>query len=196
MKNFLNLFVLFLLGCSLAFTAIGGREAHRYKDEQGKIEYETKNNLYDGHYCSYYKNGNKKCEGQYVNNNKTGEWKLYDSIGHWLVKRTYENNYVYSENYSSGYGGRSLGHLKRNENGFYDYPYLNDSSVLVFKRIWRHVLIEDCPLPFSNVKSMQVLVDAVIAGKITAYGLTTDEYGDTISKQNMERLVDTATMIW
>jgi hypothetical protein len=196
MKTKFLLSIITVFSLSLSFSIFNGRVPHLNSDEKGKIEYETKDNLYDGHYCSYYKNGNKKCEGQFINNNKTGKWVLYDSLGGIKVKRTYKNNFEYKERLTYTANGnftaaqRALGPVKYNQKGFIDFFNFPDSAVIISKRIWRTIWADPACGLFAKNKFIHLLADSVAAGKYTLF--QTDELRDSSKRISIARLLDTA----
>jgi antitoxin component YwqK of YwqJK toxin-antitoxin module len=54
----------------------------------GKIDYYAIN----GHYISYFKNGNKSFEGDFVNDIKNGTFKYYNKKGLIVAERVYQND--------------------------------------------------------------------------------------------------------
>ncbi len=59
------------------------------------IEYQLRNNLFDGYYISKYPNGKIKTTGYFTNNMKVGIWSICDSLGNLKNQRFYINSYIY-----------------------------------------------------------------------------------------------------
>jgi hypothetical protein len=175
-----------------------GRVKHTFSNGMDTVVYETQNGLFDGMYNSFYKNGNKKSVGQFSNNMRVGLWTVYDSLGNKKMQRNYKNNFEYEQIFptlpkegpikvlSQSYK------LNYNKNGFIDYFYLDQRAIVVFKKIWREIGVENNPNIFSGNKLFHLLVDSLIAKKYTAYEDGGFDFKDTISKQNLARLIDTA----
>ncbi len=60
-----------------------------YKSDQFTAVYELTEGHLTGKYTSYFKNGNKKAEGFLQNGLRTGNWKLWDSIGNLSIEFVY-----------------------------------------------------------------------------------------------------------
>ena len=71
--------------------------------KSGKLEYERQ--LNSGYYKSFYENGELEIEANYIDNELSGKWKLYDTEGNlkWII--TYEDGYrhgIYQQFYKNG----------------------------------------------------------------------------------------------
>ena len=174
------------------------RIRHEFSGENGKVNYETKNNLFDGDYFSFYKNGKPKAEGKFLNNQRTGSWTVYDSLGNEKVQREYKDNFTFTQIFPEVPDNGPISLLNEpiykpayNKNGYIDYFYINERAVMISKRIWRRIEVKDNGEIFRNNNFIHAVVDSLIAKKIIAYA--DDEFHDTISKQNFERLCDTSS---
>ncbi len=56
-----------------------------------EVRLNQQNGILNGSYMSFYDNGNRKVEGQFEQNKRSGEWKFYDEEGELIVKRNYES---------------------------------------------------------------------------------------------------------
>ena len=54
----------------------------------------------DGAYTEYFKNGKKRCEGSYSNGEKNGFWKTYADNGDLIEMRRYESGKDVTEHYN------------------------------------------------------------------------------------------------
>jgi gliding motility associated protien GldN len=184
----------------LAFTSssIPEREKHTWSDGKTTVMYETRGGLMDGDYFSYYSNDAKKCEGKFSNNMRVGLWTVYDSLGNKKMQRNYKNSFEYEQVFPElpkdgpiKLLNEPIYKLSYNKYGFIDYSYLEERACVMSKRIWRTISVENNPIFFSKNKLIQLLVDSVVAKKYKVYA--DDEFRDTISKQNRERLLDTSS---
>ena len=51
-----------------------------YDNGQLKYQVEVESGLLNGKYMSWYRNGQKKAEGTFKNNQRIGNWSAYDSL--------------------------------------------------------------------------------------------------------------------
>ncbi len=68
--------------------------------EYGRIESTYKDDVLDGAYTEYFKNGKKRCEGSYSNGEKNGFWKTYADNGDLIEMRRYESGKDVTEHYN------------------------------------------------------------------------------------------------
>lgn len=145
-------------------TFIFTNESHQYTGDKFTVHYETKNGMLDGDYVSYYNNGNKKAEGHFKTNNRSGEWKIWDSLGNLKCKRTYQNNLSFTQSFPSSY---SLA-LPEIKNGYYEYSQLEEKNILIEHRSWRKISSVENPSLFTKQLS-DTISAALLQGKILIF---------------------------
>ena len=93
--------------CIFFFLAASAREKKTVYYPSGKVqyEYETEGHLFDGRFTSYFETGKLRIKGQFINNQKSGLWRVWDEKGLLRSERNYTSNKnftVISESDSSG----------------------------------------------------------------------------------------------
>ena len=88
-QNTITLILLSML--LMSFTTGPVKKKCQYDDNNIKCIYETTDGRMEGAYVSYYKNGQKKAEGNFLCNYRTGTWKAWDKDGNLKAERIYEN---------------------------------------------------------------------------------------------------------
>jgi antitoxin component YwqK of YwqJK toxin-antitoxin module len=106
-----------------------------YSSKDLSCLYQLRDGMLNGAYSSYYPNGQKKSEGRYLNNNRSGAWKVWDSTGKLIVSRNYENNFIFSQNLPSD--------LKKDSLQLIKYAPLKESDIYTSSRIWQNVKVKD-----------------------------------------------------
>lgn len=171
-----------------------GNNSHSFSDGKYTVNYETKDGMFDGYYISYYRNGIKKAEGNFVANQRYGKWKVWDSItGKLLVVREYKNGYEFKQIFPNENKNEKDPKpiLTRNEIGIYPYEGITEKDVVYLKRTWRFISrIESSPI-FKDDIFFNALLDAVVSGKIQAYGTADDEFRTKLGKDEITRFSDT-----
>ena len=129
-----------------------------------------------GKYTSWYGNGIKKSEGQFDNNNRTGIWSVWDSLGNLSVKRNYENNYVYQTLFSKAADDETIKLLNQpryiptyNSQGFYDRFNLDIKMIVLSSSHYRLILPEDNPILFKNNNLLNLIDKHVSNGNLPIY---------------------------
>ena len=74
------------------------QQHYTIRDVDGKkvIECTFQNGMLNGKYISYYPNGIKKSEGQYVNNQRQGIWSVWDAHGKKRVERDFRDAFTFT----------------------------------------------------------------------------------------------------
>ena len=80
---------------------------------------DTANQMLNGKFKYYYKNGNLKAKGQFKNNQKSGSWEFYAENGKQLIKREYSNNFIFNES-----------KISSSEINNFNYWHINDYDIL------------------------------------------------------------------
>lgn len=97
MNRPLKMQIVFFIVLFFSASLYSQSEEHTYKDNSFTCKYHTLSGMLDGKYESFYKNGVKKSEGNFIFNNRTGEWSVWDSTGKLRVKRVYSNPFEYTQ---------------------------------------------------------------------------------------------------
>jgi antitoxin component YwqK of YwqJK toxin-antitoxin module len=152
------------------------RQTHKYENDEIRCTYQTNNGRIDGAYVSYYKNGQKKAEGNFLNNYRIGKWTVYDSTGKISIQRDYKSPFDYGQTINkvslpeikelkSAY----ISNLHNNAQGFIDYFELQEKMIIWSKRICRNIIPAENKILFVNNKLFDLLFKNISEGKITAY---------------------------
>lgn len=76
-------------------SSLSAQKLHHYKDSTMSVVYHTDHGKLNGLYTSYYSTGEKKTEGEFYNNQRTGIWYVFSEKGDTIVSREYSNNFVF-----------------------------------------------------------------------------------------------------
>jgi antitoxin component YwqK of YwqJK toxin-antitoxin module len=144
------LFQIIFLSACLALS--GQSKKHVFESKTFRVEYHTKNGLLDGKYISHYANGNKKAEGNFKDNRRTGKWEIWDTTG-----KIHREHLVAADS------------AKRNVSGYFDYAFMKKADVVVEKTIWRNISKENNPLLFSSPSLFDTLYDLIRKNTLTIY---------------------------
>ena len=179
MKNTLRIICLTISLLALYFTA--NSQTHAYISDKINCTYETYKGRIHGKYISYYPNGNKKAEGNFENNYRSGNWKVWDSSGVLKVERFYRNPFEYdillpgeSEDNRVTLPIPSVYTLQYNSDNYIESFVLDASMVTWGKRIWRWIPIENNDLLFENNILFNTIHHNVIQGNMIAYNSSND----------------------
>lgn len=136
-----------------------------YEHDTLSIKYTKEEGRITGPYTSFYKNGNKKAEGQFVNSLRTGKWILWDSLGNKRMERYYEHPLVFKQLHPPipqegpiPLLAKPIYKIVYNKFGYIEYYPAVERAVLFSKRIWRDVEKKDNPILF-NDKIKQILIN-------------------------------------
>lgn len=186
MKNTIKLFVLAAFLISSAF--VDGS----FTDGKIKADFKTKDGMFDGAYVSYYANGTKKAEGQFVHNTRWGKWSVWDSAGNLLVKRDYKNLFEYEQLFPESSHAKviAISALIRNEANVYGYFKFEGKDVVVSKRLWRYIPINETSEIFKDDVLFNSLMDSALGGKIPAYDPVSDEFTKKMDLAMLDRYTD------
>ncbi len=117
---------------------------------QESIDSIYSNGMLNGHYESFYSNGIKKASGDFVNNQRVGEWKLWDSTGVLRMQRTYEDNLNFEIELALSPEGNHIpdleGYTHKNERpktGLLKFDFVEEADVAISKRLWRRIDAND-----------------------------------------------------
>lgn len=158
------------------------KQEHEYSDGIIKCIYHKLDGRIDGKYTSYYKNGKMKADGNFKNNYRDGKWTLWDSTGEMLTCRDYKTPFSFELIFSKKLSdtieetGVNKYSLNYNKDGYIDYFTLQEKKVVMSKRVWRFIPIENNPLLFENNILQKIISANIATGNITAYSTNDDEF--------------------
>ena len=163
--------------------AMKGKEKHRVVGDAYNAVYETTDGRLNGAYVSYYKNGQKKAEGNFENNYRKGTWKMWDTAGTLRVERNYENPFVFKNVMPSDankiYWQKPANPpyaLQYNKEGYIDHFVWEEKMVVWSKRLWRTISPAENPILFEGNHFFNILYKNMLEGKITPYEGSDDEF--------------------
>jgi gliding motility associated protien GldN len=187
MKN--NLIIITFLLFALCITANAQILEHVYSDSILKCVYHTMDGRIDGKYISYYKNGQKKAEGNFKNNYRDGKWTLWNSSGEMQITRDYKNPFSFDIIFQKKQSDTAITkyHLAYNKDGFIEYFPLQEKMVLMAKRVWRFIPVENNPLLFQNNYLQKIITANLENGNITAYSTNDDEFLTPLKPDEIEK---------
>ena len=164
------------------------KQKHQYDYGKIKCTYETSQGRIDGDYVSYYKNGQKKAEGKFGNNYRSGLWTVWDSTGRIRMQRQYENPFTFKRIIPAVTDNKLVSllnvpryDLKYNSEGFIDYFKLEERMAVVTKRLWRTITPAQNPLLFENNRLFRCLNKNILNKNITVYDTKSDEFLNKLS---------------
>ncbi len=172
-----RLIVIFMSIVFVSF-AMKGKEKHKVVVRDLKIVYETTDGKLDGAYVSYYKNGQKKAEGNFENNYRKGTWKMWDTTGTIRVERDYENPFVFKGLMPKVASKQPMPPytLQYNKEGYIDNFFVEEKMVVWSKQLWRFVGVQENPLLFEKNRLFDILYKNMVGGLITPYDANDEEF--------------------
>lgn len=172
MKPTFTFFALTIFLISSAFIA----DSISFTDGKIKADYKTKDGMFEGAYVSYYPNGVKKAEGQFVHNTRVGKWSVWDTAGNLLVKRNYKNLFDYEWIFPERSTPKTnVNSLVRNEANVFSYFKFEGKDVVIAKRLWRYIPAAENEI-FKDDILFNSLVDSALGGKIQCFDPVNDEF--------------------
>jgi Gliding motility associated protein GldN len=126
MRNFLKLLPLLLCASTFAYAT-----KQTLKIDKLNCNYEKDKGMLNGNYISYYPNGKVKAKGQFVNNNRVGQWLVYDEQGNTVIDRNYTTSLDFTQKIPSA--------LKCTYNTNNTYDMLKGSGIWLDKRFFKEI---------------------------------------------------------
>jgi hypothetical protein len=192
MKKFFPVLGLSVFLLASAFVPV---EHNTVTTERFKANFNRKNGMFDGTYVSYYPGGIKKAQGQFLDNQRSGTWSVWDSTGRLVVKRVYKNDYEFKQILPASASPGAVQPstvLIRSNAGFYSYSDFKQNDVIYSKRTWRIAENDEESSFFGNDKFYHALIDSVAKGKIAVFDPSSDELTIKLPAERMKKLADTA----
>jgi hypothetical protein len=137
--------------CSLVLLGFDGvnQKTVYFANGNLKASCDVHHDLLNGKFVSYYSNGVKQAEGAFVNNQRTGSWILWDSLGNIRMEREYEYNYAFTITSAKTINGAdtvipftNYYAYSNNQNQF-NYPEISQSDIVVYKDVFRYITSGD-----------------------------------------------------
>jgi len=180
-----NLFLTIGIVAAVQATAVSQSNVSSLNSPLVKSYYEKEEGRFHGEYVSWHKNGVKKAEGEFDNNNRVGKWSVWDTAGNLVVERIYENNFRFKQTvpteFESGFTGVYFCSETFELKG-YNYFSLEAKQVVFSSLLWREILPEDNPILFEDNLFLRTLIAAMNSGSLLAY---TDEF---VSEKNNAKI--------
>lgn len=142
-------------------------QTQTYKGKDFSCNYNISDGMFNGEYSSQYPNGNKKCEGEFLNNQRVGKWSIWDSVGNLKMTRVYKNAFEYERTFpeypkNGPYKLLSTPNytLKYDSNNLITYFHLLERMVFYGKRTWETAYFADNQKLFNCQQMMDSIVKA------------------------------------
>lgn len=186
MKTMRLLLAVFII--SAASLPASAQKSKQYSDSQYSVQYHVRNGLLHGQYVSYYSNGNKRAEGNFSDNNRTGKWIVYDSTGQKQVVRNYKTLFSYERIYPKPYKkgpakllSEPVYATSNYSDGANKYFGLEIRDVVYAQRSWQFIDAEKNKVLFSTDTLMNCLKTALKLDSVTVYSNSDDEFRKALS---------------
>lgn len=145
-------------------------------------------------YESFYPNGQQKSKGLFYNNQRLGIWTIWDTLGNKILERNYLSPYRFEQTYpkikdeqASILRDAQIIELSRNSEGLMNYPYVQERSVFWSKRLWTRIEPEGNDQFFRKNRLIDAIKLGVELGNIRLFDTNSDEFRDTISKNEFTK---------
>jgi gliding motility associated protien GldN len=182
------------------FSSIAKAQEKRayYKNAHLKYQVNTKDGRLNGSYTSWHPNGQKKATGQFLNNQRTGSWKVWSPAGILKVHRVYQNNFQFKVLAYQDDQGTSLPipdflvyELTKNEADLIPYPATKPSNVYWEKCIWRKIenKKDNAPL-FSGASKKVLFKELATTEKIPIYKADSDVFKEAFNARERKELLN------
>jgi len=170
----------------LAFILLSLRAAAQKQTIQGndyKCTFQTEQGMMNGPYVSYYNNGQKKAEGTFENNCRTGLWTVWDSTGRMRAQREYENLFTFKRIFPVVPNEKPIEllnipvySLKYNSDGYIDYFPPEERMVVWVKRLWRYLDLQENQVLSAYSELFNQLNKNILNKNLIAYSTENDEF--------------------
>lgn len=168
----------------MSFFAGPVKKTCQYENNEIKCIYETTDGRMEGAYVSYYKNGQKKAEGSFLNNYRTGTWKVCDIDGNLKAERTYENplsiKRIIPASTTKDPDPVQFP-LVYNKDGYIEMFHPEEDFIVWTKKIWRFIPAENNDELFKDGRLFNILQMNIADKKLSAYSVIDDEFSTEIS---------------
>jgi Gliding motility associated protein GldN len=185
--------LLFLLFISLAVFS----QEKKYEDGSVKSVYQEAEGRFNGKYVSYYKDGQKKAEGIFENNLRSGKWTVWDSTGTIRMQRDYSDPYTFKRLIPEIPSDKPIQLLniprykiEYNKEGFITNAYVKEAFVLYHKRIWRTLSPENNTILYENNRLLKLFHKHISDSTIKAYTPDNDEFTKEFMPESLNNSYD------
>lgn len=180
----------------------------------------TQNNLplteerLNGKYTNFDSKNKTTTSGEFINNNRVGEWAVHDSLNKVVLKRNYHTAFSFTEKrVNKEEEAKDIKFLiQRDSTGLYEYPLIEESNVVWSKRVWsvlpkkenkefykqdyltkiESLLNDEKIIIYRNGELSEILPHETIdlkKSKLLAISLKKDHFFEKTSKMMQERIV-------
>ena len=158
-----------------------------------------KNGIFNGHYESTYANGRMKAQGNFVDNQRVGEWKVWDSLGNLRMTRNYINNNAFTISTAYNTQNEAVSVVPsadnsrvKNDKGFYEYPKVANSDVIWSQRIWREISKTEANSEFfKNDRLFSLLLSHVTDKTLNGFKGNSDQFTEALNEADIVYLKQT-----
>ncbi len=186
----MKLLSMLVLVALLSFTLKAQIKRDYHQNARLKYQVETTNGCLNGKYTCWYPNGQKKAEGQFLNNQRVGDWKVWGASGVLKVHRKYQNHFqfetlVYQDDNGVALSTpeRSIYPLNKNKAGYIEYPATQLDNVYWEKRIWRQLSDNKTNSVLLGGQSHHLLFNQLASAKdIPIYKTDSDDFQELFSE--------------
>jgi len=150
-----------------------------YENDSIRCEYKKENGLLNGKYQSFYKNNNqKKAEGYFKNNNRSGVWTVWDKNGNIVAQRNYKSPYNFEQLVPNK--PQPLKYTpKYNSDKYLEYFQLKEKNIVWSKKVYSIISPENNPILFTNNTLNNVLIENIKNENIQIY--SDDEFSKKLN---------------
>jgi len=171
-----NILFIFLSCLALGFIEKTTPAELNYQSNTYSCLYHRNQGRLDGQYNSYYRNGRKRAEGYFDNNQRTGKWSVWDSTGILLVQRIYTDPYNYKQLVPKVPNNKLVGLLNvpmhkagYNQNGYINYFDMQYGMAENVIYLYKWLAPEQNPLIFDHGILFKTLCESVRNKSLSAY---------------------------
>lgn len=168
--------IIVLLGVLMFSFSIEEIITKTFEDKNIKCTYQTVSGRLNGLYVSYYSNGKKKAEGNFVNGYRNGVWSVWDEGGALKMKRDYSDSFMFKRLFPKFPRDKSIKLLnipkqsiKYNNDGYINLIHVKESDVVWHKRVWRFMTPENNEVFFENNRLYGLLNNLIVSDSIKSY---------------------------
>ena len=162
---------------------------HSFNDSIIHCNYIIESGMLNGDFKSFYPDGNPKASGKFLNNNRVGEWIVWDTTGRIIMKRNYRNNFDFNEIYPDKEQRYSMLRDKDCKNSIQLFD-VKEPMVVYYQRIWRYFPIENNEWMFKDNYLRNLLVKLIFDSQIQAYKAVNDEFTKPFTVEEFKKTFD------
>jgi hypothetical protein len=175
--------VIGLVLLAMGLLALASRPKQVFHHNDLKVEFETKQWQFNGRYTSFYANRKKWVPENSRSINALEFGLIWDSTGKVMMQGNYETPFEYSIKYSELPKSKSIELFSKitfnytpGVDGYIEYYFTQDNSVLEAHRVWRELNPEENRMLFRGFDLWDELMEGLSKKAITAYSPKDDEF--------------------